>query len=149
MGAGTDSAGEGFAGYDVLEQSAPRPRLKPPAALVFDGETKDFLRDDEGRLKSVHPVDAAAFALLRIRKGAVTSAPDVGETVSSIKYIDEDRLQSIVEDRVRLAWAPLLTAKKIAFLSVQVNDSEHGRIFYTATYENLITKKRESASGSL
>jgi hypothetical protein len=149
MGAGSDLAGAGRAGEDLPIPGGPNAALPTSAAFEFDGTTLDYALDDHGRIKTAHWVDQAVFTLLRIRQGSIRSAPDVGETVSKIKTIDRVRVQSQVEDRVKLALFSLTNRALIRILSITVDSSVQGRIQYLCAYQNLMTGKPEKATGAI
>ena len=89
MGAGDYDAGDtDIAGEDPIAALSAARGLIPPAALVFDGATRTFLSDDDGRLKSVHPVDQKVALAVLIQQKKLSSTPDTGSTLKEIKYLD-------------------------------------------------------------
>lgn len=112
-------------------------------ALAFDGATKDFVKDaTTGRFSQArHWVDNAVFIYLWIEQGSVRSAPQVGQTVTKIKYIDKNKTPQIVRDRAMSALTPLLKRNLIRVKSIDVDLSHRGRILYQVNYVNLVTQK--------
>ena len=113
MGLGAYPAGSTLAGLDQAV-TTDRSVARPPSALAIDGQTKTFSLDAEGRYREAsHPVDAKVFQLLRIARGSIRSAADVGQGVKNLRYIDTVRIQAQVDDAVRLALQQPLNAGEI------------------------------------
>ena len=143
MGFGSFPCGVGPFGLDPTSET-PRRKASRPTALAFDGMRRDFVLDERGQYKGAHPVDAKVFLLLRTVQGSIRSAPDVGQTVGAIRYIDEQRIQAQVEDRVRRVLAPLVAAGEIAVRSIEVDTSTRGRILFAVDYVNRVTGRRQT-----
>lgn len=148
MGAGGYSAGLGGAGFDPGVESALPTAVAAETALKVDGLTKDNLLDENGRHVTAHWVDAAAFDLLRIPLKSIASAQEVGETISAIKYIEKDRIEAMVNDRVRLAWVPLLSRNLVTILKVEIDISVPGRLMTRVDYKNNLTGKTQPVSST-
>lgn len=111
-----------------------------PGSLAFNGTTLDFDRDPvTGFLVKRHWVDAAAFYLIRIRKGSVRSAPNQGETVTKIRTINKLTIDREVQDCVLSAYTDLLAMGVLRIESIDVDTSHRGAILYQVNYVNLIT----------
>lgn len=113
---------------------------RAPSSRAFDGTTtNDYMRDPTtGRYLSRHWVDSAAYFYLRIEQGSIKSAPQIGQRITKIKYIDKHSAPSLVSDLVLEAWAPLLSRGVIRVVSIPVDLSHPGAIFYQANYVNLV-----------
>jgi hypothetical protein len=147
MGLGSSSLGAAPFGFDSPVFTDARD-VTPPPALAFDGTTRDFQLDSAGRFIAEHPVDAKVFAALRTVAGSIRSAPTVGQTINSIAYIDQQRIRSQVEDRVRAALAPMTNAGEIRIENIEIDTSIRGRIALQVDYVNLILGARRKASNS-
>lgn len=142
MGLGSDPCGQSPCGLDNQTPSVAR-TAKAPAALDFDGEKRDFRLDDEGQYVAAHPVDAKVFLIVRTALRSIRSAPNLGQTVGDIAYIDQRTIRSNVESRLRGALAPVVAAGEIRILGIELDTSVRGRIVAAVHYENLVTRKRD------
>lgn len=143
MGMGTDPAGANIAGFD--QQTPSRERIATvPAALAFDGATKNFKLDDRGRYVAAHPVDAKVFMILRTLQKSIRSASGTGQTVSDIRYIDKKTIQASVENRVRTALGPVAQANEISIDSIEVETMQFGGVAFAVNYVNRVTGRRET-----
>jgi hypothetical protein len=106
---------------------------------ALNPKTLDYERDATGRLRKRHWVDNAVWTLLRTRKGSVRSAPDVGNSVPELRYIDEKTTPADVVDRVSVALANLITRQLVRIDRVQVDLGATGAILYQVDYTNLVT----------
>lgn len=133
-----DPCGEGPCGLDVLNLSV-IDRPNAPAALAFDGMTKDYILDDDGRYVGAHPVDAKVFLLCRTALRSIKSAPELGQTASLIQYIRPQTIVAEVTDAFRVVLQPVVDAGEIEFRGVEVDTSVRGRIFARPEYFNRVT----------
>lgn len=117
-----------------------------PAALAFDGLTKNFKLTAGGQYEAVHPIDARYFQILRTAVGSIRSAPNTGQGISNLKYIDPLTIDAYVRDQVRLVSADMVAAKEIRVLNVTIALSVRGRIAAQVDYENLKSGARKTAS---
>lgn len=140
MGLGTDPCGMSACGLD-LQQPSGRSNRRIPDALAFDGQTRDFILDENGQYESDHPVDAKVFLICRTVIGTIRSAPELGQTVGQIQYIDPLTIQATVSDRFRTALQATVDAGEIRILRIEVESSPFGRIVTAVHYVNLITQK--------
>ena len=87
-GAGGSPAGLSPAGVDPLPPPVPPRFVVPPAALWFDGATKDFLLDPStGLYVPLNPVDQQVALALLVNLGSISSATNVGAAFRSIVRI--------------------------------------------------------------
>lgn len=85
MGAGAHPAGLGPAGANPFAE-APLPRnVSLPTAILFDGQSGDYLLDANGRYQSLHPVSQRVALKLLVKFGAIASSPKTGAAFSVIK----------------------------------------------------------------
>lgn len=146
MGAGNFPAGFGPCGMDPLPPPVPPRSVTPPAALRFDGASKDFLLDAEGHYLAIHPVDQAVAIALLVGLGTVTSAPGVGAAFRQIKRITPST-KTQAEDMARSALAKLTRAKKIQILDIEVEvQLPQGAVRVAVSYANLVTQKTPTFS---
>jgi hypothetical protein len=136
--AGDYSAGDlDLAGEDpVASPSAPR-NVTPPQALLFDGATRTFLFDDNGLLRSVHPVDQKVELGLLLELGKIAPVPTIGTAFRSIKYIDPQKIDNQVRDAIRLAIGSLKTNGDIEEINVTVLRPNRNAFSVQFTYRNL------------
>lgn len=134
-------------GLDSQVLTTPTARTAP-AALAFDGATRNFSINSAGEYESAHPVDARVFTLLRTALGSIRSAPDVGQSVGAMQYIDQRTIRATVQDRVRTVLAPLLAAGEIRILTIDIDTETRGRVLFAVNYQNLVTRRRQTANVS-
>lgn len=137
MGAGDHPAGEGPAGFDPPAEPAPLRRAEPPRALLFDGATRDFPRDADGRYRDIHPVDQEVALALLVELGAVGPAPATGSTLRAIPHAGGPTLKADVRNRIHLALARPLAAKDIEEIAITVTTPRPGAIRVIYDYLNL------------
>jgi hypothetical protein len=138
MGAGDFTAGTSdLAGEDpVAELSAPR-NAQAPIALAFDAATRTFLRDDDGRYYSVHPVDQKVALAIFVELGKITAAPNEGGTLRSIKYLDPAKIEADARDRIQRALARVLSPGDIAEVGLKVAQPTRWSVRIVYEYRNL------------
>lgn len=148
MGFGLDPAGLAPAGLD-LPVTTERRDAKTPQALVLDGATRNFVVNADGRFAATHWVDAKLFNRLRIRKGSVRSAPELGNDIANLDYIDPVTIEAYVRDKVRLATEDMIAAGEIAERSLELDLSVRGRVAYAYNYTNLLNGRKDTFRGAL
>lgn len=112
--------------------------------VQYDPRTRDFAGKN-GKYNAVHWVDQFVVMNVTIERGAIKSAPNVGATYRQIKLLDERTIQADVEDRTRLALAPVLApSAKIEILGVDVDIATRGQLKIAVTYRNLLTRRVQS-----
>lgn len=129
-------AGTGPAGFAPAPPPQERRRRKPPAALHFDGATRDFLKDEDGLYKSVHPVDQGVGLALLVELQRLPSAPAVGSTLPQIEHVAAASLQNDVQDRVDRALDRWLSAGDITQLALTATPGPFGRVRVVYEYTN-------------
>jgi hypothetical protein len=147
MGFGSDPLGAGPFGVDLPGSTVARVAARP-AALQFDGEKLDFVADGSN-FAAAHPVDAKFFNRLRIAGGTILSAPNLGQGITSLVYIDPLTIDDFVRDQVRLVSEDMIANGDIIVHNVQLDTSTRGRVMMSADYTNLRTGKRQLATVSL
>jgi len=142
MGAGNFPAGFGPAGLDPLPDPVPPRSVTPPAALRYDGATKDFPLDANGHYLGIHPVDQAVALALLIGLGTISSARNTGAAFRQIKRITPSTVAQAT-DMANAALKDLVRAKKIEILDISVETRvPPGATLVAVSYTNLVTKKR-------
>ncbi len=147
MGLGTGACGYGLCGLDLQTPSG-RANRRIPDALEFDGQTRDFVLDDDGNYKGVHPVDAKVFLILRTVAGSIRSSKSTGQTVNAIPYIDQRTIRAEVSDRVRTALADVVAAGEITINKIELDTEVRGRVVFACHYTNLVTARRKTFNAS-
>ena len=142
MGIGSSPAGSGPAGLD-LPASTDQRIAATPAALEFDGQTKDFSLDANGRFVSKHPIDSKVFHRLRIIAGTMRSAPATGQGISG-KWIRNETIESFVRDQVTLTLADMVDAGDIAVRNITVDTAVRGRVLFQVDYVNMRSGRPDS-----
>lgn len=100
MGAGSERAGSGSAGYDAPD-SGILPVKAPPVALRFEGSVKDWVKDTAGNYRSVTSTEQGMILSICVSQGQIKSSPKTGHTLREIKYLGANNLKADVENRVR------------------------------------------------
>lgn len=145
MGLGEFPCGSGACGLDP-QTPQERTLRRPPAALHVDGQTQDFALDSQGLYRDAHPVDAKVWLGLRTVLGSIRSAPDAGNGVALISYIDRAKHRATVEDRIRRVTDPMEAAGEIRVLRVEIDLTVPGRTMFAVDYQNLASNRRERAT---
>jgi hypothetical protein len=137
LGAANFPGGFGRGGLDPVPEVSKATAKRPPRALLFDGLTKDYALDDEGRYLAVHPVDATVFQILRTVVGSIASAPSTGQTVGAIPFIDKKKIFAQVDDAVRVALKALVDRGSVQILAIIVEPRRFGAVAFEVRYLNL------------
>ena len=146
MGAGTYPAGTGPAGHDPIVPSTPNDATYP-AALRYDGYTKNWLFDDANRMRAITPVAQKMAIGLCFRKGSIKGAPQVGNTYYQIQYVDADNLALDIEQRTRSA---VPVAQCLADREAEIIRIEHwvnrttGQLIIAVDFYDLIADPERS-----
>lgn len=137
LGIGWYPAGLGPAGYDpVVPPNAPRD-VRPPAALLFDGQTRDFPLDANGFYREVHPVDQKVELALCVSRGAIASVPGIGNKLRTIQRVRVAVAETLCRNYIDEALADLLKAKSISVEKITIDTSVPGRLLFAVAYLNL------------
>ena len=146
MPAGDYPAGAGPAGFDPVSDPLARRVFRGPAAMAYDGASRDWPLTPQNNYRSVHPVDQMMALSVLVRKGSIASAPIVGSTLHEIAYLNE-KLEGDVADRVKTSEpaATLLKGGRAAIKQIQVERTRSG--FKTVvSYVNLVTGNKRDVS---
>lgn len=141
MSFGAYLAGMGLAGYaPIIPPSAPR-IVNPPAALRFDGGSRDFPLDANGFYQESHPVDQEVALVLSISRGAIASDSSVGNKLRTISRVSPRVAETLARSYIREGLAPLVARKSIEIQDVSIDQSVPGRLLFAVTYLNLETAR--------
>lgn len=138
MGAGDDPAGDGPAGHDALAQAAPAAQGRPPGAILYDGARRDYVVGPDGQYKTIHWVDQKVALALIVQERDVSAVPTLGSRLRQLQRGSKQRLQTGAEDAVRLALQPMIDAREVELISVDVTMPARGQLLVAVTYRNLI-----------
>jgi hypothetical protein len=116
--------------------SDPR-RVTHPVAARFDGATRTFPLDDDGRVLASHPVDQAVALALLVEYGKMTAAPNSGTRIKKIKYAGGSRLEEEVRTYCREAVKRFTDAGDIREVSIKVDVPAAGRLNVEYNYVRL------------
>lgn len=137
MALGDYLAGLGLAGYDPqIPPGAPR-NVQPPAALRFDGASRDFPLDANGFYQESHSVDQEVDLVLCVSRGAIASASSVGNKLRTISRVSKSVAEALARTYIREGLAPLVAAKSIQVQDIAIDQSVPGRLLFAVTYLNL------------
>lgn len=135
-GLGVYPAGMGPMGYSPsVPPNAPRD-VRPPAALYFDGQTRDFPLDENGFYREIHPVDQKVALQLSLPRGAIASVTAIGNKLRTIQRVRPSVAETLCRSHIREALAELLSAKSIEIQQIKV-EPDDGRLLFAVTYLNL------------
>jgi phage gp46-like protein len=141
MSFGAYLCGIGLAGFaPIIPPNAPR-RVSPPAALLFDGSSRDFPLDENGFYQESHPVDQEVSLALCISRGAIASASGVGNKLRTISRVSQSVAEALARAYIRDALASLVSRKAIEVQNVTIDTTVPGRLLYAVTYLNLETAR--------
>lgn len=137
MSAGEHLAGElDLAGEDPSSASPQPRRAALPRALLFDGATRTYLMDGDGRFLDVHPVDHEVALAVLVELGTIASSPATGSTLRRVKYLGGPTLKTEVAERLRTAVARPLQGGDIQELSITVETTTPWALFVRFEYVN-------------
>jgi len=136
-GLGVYPAGMGPMGYSPsVPPNAPRD-VRPPAALYFDGQTRDFPLDENGFYREIHPVDQKVALQLSLPRGAIASVPGIGNKLRTIQRVRASVAETLCRSHIREALAELLSTKSIEIQQIKIDPDVPGRLLFAVTYLNL------------
>ena len=136
MPLGEFAPGEGRFGSDPVAPTGPPRSLEPPEALLFDGRTRTFPYDDDGKLKTIHPVDQAVALSVLVEMKKINSNQGLGSTLRKAPAVGGPRLQADVERRVRAAVKARIDAEDIEILEILGVSVVRGRTSVRLRYIN-------------
>ena len=143
MTCGDDLFGESLCGEDDVSLAAASVALTSGAPF-FDGLTRDFPLDADGRHVDIHPIDSAVQMALLVEAKKIMAAPDTGQTYREIKTFGP-KLKSDVDNRTRAALKHLTDAGSIKILRIEHEQPNRHSLFNAVWYLNLETQSEESA----
>jgi hypothetical protein len=150
MGLGSFPLGYGPLGHDPALPADPRGNYIP-AAPKYDGPNSDLATDADGRVESVHPIDAGVMLAMSVQKGELVSSPTTGNTLLQVRELATPRQQSEVEAVVKAA-NPIARYLKDGSITIRRIDSEYrantGALLVTLYYRNNETGRDKQATAS-
>lgn len=137
MGFGDSEFGVPPFGGDVApDVPAARP-TSLPRAILFDGSSRTFPRDADGRLIDIHPVDQEVALAVLLVQGGIASSPATGSTLRSVESGADGGLQIDVERRLTAALARPLAAGDIRIIWIRTRIGPRWRTGIHLRYQNL------------
>jgi hypothetical protein len=135
MSAGDELAGDDLAGEDDpdAEDGTGRPR---PTAILFDGVTRDFPKDENGRHVAIHPVDAEMQMACMVGLQGLGSSPTTGNELRRIEYLDPERLGAEVRDAMTRATKALRERGDVTIVDIRHETFGIGGLFVEVDYVN-------------
>lgn len=138
MGAGDLPAGDDLAG-DGFELEVSRPRnVSPPAAILYDGASRDFPIDATGLPVEEHPTDQKVSLALIVVQGTVAGSSTLGSKLRNKRLINSETIRTEVAYIVNTALASLVAAKEIVIVRIDVDLGAPDRVLVRVVYENLL-----------
>lgn len=115
-----------------------RRKARMAAALRYDGKSRDWAVDADGRIRSVHPVDAAVALSILHAKGTFRSDIRIGNDFLAIRFTGTGRDQGLVEEAVRNSFplSELLSAGRVKIRRVEYEFSSPGKLLVAVYYRN-------------
>lgn len=127
--------------------SGRRPYL--PAAPRYDGATRDWLLDSTGSYRGLHPVDLGMAMSFCQQKGDCPAAPEVGNELRKLPYLDAVDIEAQIEVKVRDAYpcSRYLAEGKVRIDSIEheIKGESHG-LAVVVLYTNLDTGERQKST---
>jgi len=121
-----------------------------PAAIRFEGASRDWVLDQNGDYRRVTPNEQAVVLALSVRRGALKSSPNVGNTLLDIQYLGGVKLGADIEDRVRIAnpIARLLAAGAISIDRID-HETRNGKLAVAVYFRDLQVDKNRVSRAEL
>ncbi len=138
MGAGDTPAGDSPAGHDEVPAPGPAAKQRPAGAILYDGARRDYVVGADGQYKTIHWVDQKVALALVIKESDVSAVPTLGSRLRRIQRGSHLQLQTSAEDAVRLALRPMIEAREVELVSVEVTTPTRGRLLVAISYRNLL-----------
>ena len=137
-GAGWDLAAYfDLGGLDSSASASDARRVTKPVAARYDGATKAFPLDDDGRVYAEHPVDQGVALALLTLFGKMTAAPGSGTRIKTITYAGGPRLVEQVKAFCREAVKRWTDAGDIREDSITVTIPATGALSVIYAYTRL------------
>lgn len=120
----------------VTLPSGRRPTM--PAALHYDGKTRDWKRNADGQLIATHPNDEGMALSIFVKRGSVKSTPSIGNTLFDIEYLKQPNMAEEVRARVLDAFPlrKLVAEKKVEITGISHSETGN-RLAVFVSYINL------------
>lgn len=144
MGAGLYPAGSGPAGADPTQPGG-SVSINTPSAMRYEGASRDWAKDASGQYRRVHWVEQAFVLGCLIRKGAIKSRPEVGNSLFEIKYLGGISLAAEVNDRIRTAVpiASLLAEGAASIDRIEHSHNPQGQLRVAVYFRNLVVDRNK------
>ena len=150
MGAGDYPAGVGPAGFDPPPTLVMRSADRAPAALRFDGATREYLLksgSEDVNFEATHPVDAAVVMSIMYARGSYKPDPRIGNELHKVTGSSSTigaQVNAAVADAYPLR--DLIASKEASIQRVAYSWDNNGRLIVRVDYKNLVTGKELSAT---
>lgn len=137
-GAGWTPAGLLAAGQEQYTSSEQEvSELKSQFVPLYDLATKEFIRDETGRVKLIHWVDQAVALALGVTNGTHLADAQLGNKLKFIQRNNAQVLRAEVEDAVRTCLKDLIDRRDINVVRLDIDTSRRGLIYVAVNYVNL------------
>jgi hypothetical protein len=145
LGAGYTSAGNTVAGFGTPATADAPPALGAAAeALEIDPLTKDYARDDEGRITGWTGAQQCVYLALATLRGSAID-PELGLSATPDRITSATIMQ--MEDDVRRALGRLVAAGSIAINEIKVWRDATSRVCRRVRWTDLTTGRPEVTNG--
>lgn len=149
-GAGSSGAGAEGAGSEAGPVAADWVDATLPHALFLDPGTMDFPVDDDGNLKSIHPVDHEVLNRLAVALGTIAGLPDFGSELRTIEIASRAKMTAQMRERVNAALVDMVARGDVAVVDVQAYSPMSGRAKFKVVYRNLrLMDERDGRTNSI
>jgi hypothetical protein len=140
MGAGEDEAGLGAMGEDPVEDPTLPRDVTMPEAARFDGRTKDFPLDSDGRYQATTSATQGVMLSLLVRELGRLRALRPGPG-----------LQRAAEDAVRIALLRRVAAGQVEVKSVTATANNYGGVSLSVDFVDLTidTDRTQTAKANI
>lgn len=125
MPAADDPAGELPAGDTSLPAQAGA-AFQRPKAILFDGLTRDYVLDANGRYVAIHPVDAKVQSALMFLQGKIPSSAGTGNELDTLADFYGDQAPEEARRMVRASLTPITDARDITIISIDYEAQPQG-----------------------
>ncbi len=136
MGAGDDFCGSLECGFDADVPTYGEP-AEYAAAYRFNPRTRDFDKDDDGRLVPLHWVDAAMQNACHFEADKIAAVPEHGNRLRAIKHFLGRRGLAEATDAVRAATAWLVNGGHVEIVRIAKETPDRHASAVLVEYLNL------------
>lgn len=142
MGAGEDEAGLGAMGEDPVEDPTLPRNVTMPEAARFDGRTKDFPLDSDGRYQATTSATQGVMMSLLVR--------ELGR-LRGLRPVPGPGLQRAAEDAVRIALLRRVAAGQIEVKSITATANNYGGVSLSVDFVDLTidTDRTQTAKANI